>query len=474
MNQPSDGLHTDLYQLTMAAAYFDNHLQHQVGSFELFVRALPTERSYLLAAGLETALDYLHTLRFTAAQLDYLRAHPSFQNVSREFFAYLAAWQFTGDVWAMAEGTVVFANEPLLRISAPIIEAQIVETFLLATLNFQTLIASKAARLVSAAQGRPVIEFGTRRAHGAEAGLYAARAAFLGGCRATSNVEAGFRWGLPTLGTLAHSFIQSFDNEDAAFRAFLKVFPDSATLLVDTYDTLAAVKRLAASAENFSAIRLDSGDLLHLSSAAREILDRAGKREVKIFASGDLNEYLIADLLQRGAPIDAFGVGTQLSTSFDHPALGGIYKLVGVAINGQVKLKMKLSADKATYPGTKQVWRQVDANGLYGADVIALEDEKKPEKSGDWRPLLQPVMIQGVALEERLIEEEWMQADELVALRNLRWQRLQRARRRAAQELQRLPQECLQMRGAASYPVRFSQRLTAEKARLQQAFESPS
>src|SRR5436309_2252210 len=237
-------LSTDLYQLTMAAAYFESGVR-QRATFEMFVRALPPQRAYLIFAGLEQALDHLTNLRFTRGEIDYLRRQPVFKHVSREFFDFLAELRFTGEVWAMAEGTAVFGREPLLRVTAPIIEAQLVETFLLSTINFQTLIASKAARVVTAAQGRDVIDFGTRRAHGPPAGMMAARAAYIGGCTGTSNAEAGYRFGIPVYGTLAHSFIMAFDNEEEAFRAFLKVFPETATILVDTYDTIAAVKLLA-------------------------------------------------------------------------------------------------------------------------------------------------------------------------------------------------------------------------------------
>jgi nicotinate phosphoribosyltransferase len=446
----------------MAAAYFENALHEERGIFEMFVRTLPKQRSYLITAGLDQVLDYLQSLRFTGDQIDFIRTHPSFTHVSQKFFDYLAGFKFTGDVWAMPEGTACFAMQPLLRVSAPIIEAQIVETFILSTLNFQTMIASKAARIVRAAQGRSVVEFGTRRAHGSEAGLFAARAAYLGGCLGTSNVEAGYLWGIPTLGTLAHSFIMSFDKEDDAFAAFVKVFPESATILVDTYDTMAAVRRLAASKEAFSMIRLDSGDLLSLSIEAREILDRAGKSDVKIFASGDLNEFLIAELIASGAKIDAFGVGTQLSTSYDRPALGGVYKLVAIIENNRLKLKMKMSEDKYTYPGAKQVWRKMNSEGKYETDVIALDDEIKPEEAGDWRPLLAKVMSDGIALEDRFIQEEWLEKDERLVLRNLQLQRLQRARKRVVEEVQRLPDEILTLESKAQYPVIISERLKAE------------
>jgi nicotinate phosphoribosyltransferase len=355
------GLLTDLYELTMAAAYFEQGRTDRA-SFELFVRSLPPRRRYLVVAGLEQALDFLETLRFTADEIDYLRGQPVFKNVSREFFAFLKDLRFTGEVWAMPEGTVAFANEPLLRVTAPIIEAQIVETALLAIINHQTLIATKAARVVAAARGRPVIEFGTRRAHGIEAGVLGARAAYIGGCAGTSNVEAGRRFGIPIFGTMAHSFVMAFEREQDAFDSFLKVFPDTATILVDTYDTIAAVKSLRG--KQIPAVRLDSGDIEYLSAEVRKCLDEAGMTTTKIFVSGDLDEDRITELLDAGAPIDAFGVGTRLATSYDAPALGGVYKLV----SGRVKL----SADKATYPGPKQVWRS-DAG-----DIITAADETAP------------------------------------------------------------------------------------------------
>jgi nicotinate phosphoribosyltransferase len=356
-------LTTDLYELTMAAAYFESG-RTQPASFELFVRQLPPGRSFLLVAGLEQALEFLDGLRFQPDEIDYLRGQPVFKNVSREFFAFLKEFRFTGEVWAMPEGTVAFAHEPLLRVTAPIIEAQIVETALLSIINHQTMIATKAARVVAAARGRPVIEFGARRAHGIEAGILGARAAYIGGCAGTSNVEAGKRFGIPIFGTMAHSFVMAFEREQDAFDAFLKVFPDTATILVDTYDTIAAVKSLRG--KNIPAVRLDSGELVALSKQTREILPHT-----KILVSGDLDEDRITALLEAGAPIDAFGVGTRLATSYDAPALGGVYKLV----SGQVKL----SAEKATYPGPKQVWRS-DAG-----DIITAADETAPGE-----PLLVP------------------------------------------------------------------------------------
>ena len=458
MIERSVGLATDLYELTMAAAYFDNGMRDRA-TFELFVRRLPPHRSYLIAAGLEHALDYLQGLRFTSEEIAYIRNHDSFATVSREFFDYLSEFRFTGDVWAVPEGTAVFEMEPILRVSAPVIEAQVVETFLLATINFQTLIATKAARSVTAARGRAVIEFGTRRAHGSEAGLMAARAAYIAGCAGTSNVEAGRLFGVPTFGTLAHSFVMMFDDEDDAFRAFLKVFPKTATILVDTYDTLAAVERLARDFDSqIPAIRLDSGDLLELSIRARAILDRGGKPETKIFASGDLDEYRIEELISRGASIDAFGVGTQLATSYDSPALSGVYKLVALEDEGEISLKLKLSPEKATYPGTKQIWRATDEAGKYREDIVAFSDEPAPQTSGTgnagWRPLLELVMKDGQNISNDGSKEA-------------RLARLNQARARASEELKRLPDELLLLDSGSRYTVRMSEELLKKKEELE-------
>lgn len=468
------GLTTDLYELAMAAAYFDNEIK-QRAVFELFVRRLPEHRSYLIAAGLEQALDYLSTVSFAEDQIDYVRKHPSFQNVSAGFFDYLARFRFTGDVWAIPEGTAVFGMEPLLRVTAPIIEAQIVETFLLSTINFQTMIASKAARIVTAAKGRSVIEFGTRRAHGTEAGLFAARAAYIGGCIGTSNVEAGHLFGVPTFGTLAHSFIMSFDREDDAFRAFLKVFPKTATVLVDTYDTIEAVRRLARDfGPAIAAVRLDSGDLLELSKQVRRILDEAGMTETKIFASSDLNENRIADLISRGAEIDSFGVGTELATSYDSPALSGVYKLAAIEEDGRVTGRIKLSHDKASYPGSKQVWRFADEAGKYVSDLITFADEEPPSMAqpgliGSLRPLLVPVMKQGNVVDGfAAASGDSAHKQSPVHARDASFARLNEARTRAAQEIRRLPDDLLPLHSEATYRVVFSDRLAAERSTLEE------
>jgi len=269
------GLLTDLYQLTIAPGYIETGFDARA-TFELFVRSLPPRRSYLVAAGLEQALDYLQNVRFTADEIAYLQHHPAFQRISAQFFDYLAQFRFAGDVWAMPEGTMFFPGEPLLRVTAPITQAQIIETYLLATLNFQTLIASKAARVVTAARGRNVIEFGTRRAHGIESGVLAARAAYIGGCQGTSNVMAGHRFGIPTFGTQAHSWIMAHHEEEEAFRKFLEIFPDHAVLLVDTYDVRAAVEKIIAMGRKPRGVRLDSGDLAADSVWVRQRLDEAG------------------------------------------------------------------------------------------------------------------------------------------------------------------------------------------------------
>src|ERR1043166_5288826 len=312
----------------MAAGYFVHGLARQRATFELWVRRLPVCRNYLITAGLEQAVHYLEHLSFAPEQIEYLRRHRAFQNVQAEWFEHLKQFRFTGDVWAIPEGTVIFAGEPLMRITAPLEEAQVIETYLITTITYQTMVASKAARVATVARGRDVFDFGSRRAHGPQAGLLAARAAYIGGCVGTSNAEAGRLLDIPTLGTQAHAWIMAFGDEQDAFRRFAQVFPQSATLLIDTYDTAQGVRNALASGAAMQAVRLDSGDLLALSREVRQILDQAGRSDVKIVASGDLNEYKIDDLLAQGAPIDAFGVGTELVTSRDDPSLGMVYKLV--------------------------------------------------------------------------------------------------------------------------------------------------
>lgn len=441
------GLATDFYQLTMAAGYFQNDM-NQPATFELFVRRMPENRSFLIAAGLEQALHYLTHLHFSKEAIEYIRRHPVFKYVHKDFFSYLKKFRFSGEVYAVPEGTVVFAEEPLIRITAPMIETQLVETYLLATINFQTLIASKAARVYLAAKGREVVDFGSRRAHGPQAAVLAARACFIGGCRSTSNVLAGQQLGIPVLGTMAHSWVMAFDTEKESFRAFHRVFPENTALLIDTYDTLRAA-RLAKElniGDKLLAVRLDSGDLLSLSKGVRKILDEAGLRHVKIMASGDLNEDKIDELMRNDAPIDIFGVGTEMVTSKDQPALGGIYKLVEQQRHGQRIPRMKFSEEKVFYPSSKQVYRFLNHSGDYKEDIIGVERE---DIGG--QPLLEPIMLKG-----RLSKE----LPDIKDIQN-----------RAMEALSRLPEGLIKLRtepALGGYPVRKSQRLEELRRRTEE------
>ena len=431
---PSSALSTDLYEVTMMGGYYVAGLT-QRATFDLYVRQLPPARNFLIAAGIEQALEYLEGLRFHPDDIRFLRTVPNLANLPRAFFDdYLATFRFTGDVWAVEEGTPVFAMEPLLRVTAPLPEAQLVETALLAHTMFQTAIASRGARIVEAAAGRHVMEFGARRAHGIEAGIHAARAAYLSGCNSTSVIEAGRRFGIPLSGTMGHSWVMAFPDEATAFRRYAEIHGDAAVFLLDTFDTLAAARWVAASGIRPRAVRLDSGDIIAVSREVRSILDAHGLRETRIVASGDLDEWRVADIVLSGAPVDAFGVGTALSTSSDAPALSGVYKLAEIDRNGQLTPVMKRSPGKQTYPGRKQVWRVVH-NETSVEDVIGLADEAGP---GESRALLSPVMTAGVRRP-------------LPPLTDLR------ARR--AHAVAALPLELRQLRAANRYPVRFSDEL---------------
>jgi nicotinate phosphoribosyltransferase len=367
-------LTTDLYQLTMAAGYWRAGLTGPA-TFELFVRRLPDRRAFLVAAGLDEALAYLEQLRFTGDDRAWLRDRPQFAAVPAEFFEeYLRDFSFTGDAWAVPEGTPVFANEPLLRVTAPLPQAQIAETVLLAILGFQTSVASKAARVVHAAAGRPVIEFGARRAHGIDSAFAVARASFIGGCDGTSLVEASRRYGIPCSGTMAHAWVQAFEDEVAAFKEFGRSFAETAVYLLDTYDTVAAARALIQSGLKPPMVRLDSGDLDALSRRVRAVLDEGGFASTRIFATGDLDEDRIAALIAAGAPVDGFGVGTALSTVSDAPAISAVYKLVEVRRGREDVGVIKLSRDKQTLPGPKQIWRVI-RDGAAVRDVIAAADE---------------------------------------------------------------------------------------------------
>jgi len=378
---------TDLYQITMAQGYFQQDVDNEV-TFDLFARKCPDKGNYMVAAGLEQALGYLENLSFNEDTIDYLRQQKGAngqQKFSEDFLEYLKDFRFEGDVYAVKEGEVVMPNEPIMRVTADRIQAQLVETFLLNQINHQTLIATKASRVVQAADGRAVSDFGLRRAHSDSAGIKGARAAYIGGAVSTSNVLAGYHFDIPVVGTMAHSWIMGFETELEAFQAYADTYQDSSVLLIDTYDTIEGAKNavivgkeLEDKGYQLQAIRLDSGDLVDLSIKVRDILDNAGLDYVKIVASNDLNEYKIEDLLEQGAKIDLFGVGTEMITSKQSPALGGVYKLAqNTNKNGESIPVIKLSNDeiKITNPGIKQIYRQNDSNGNYVRDVLGLENE---------------------------------------------------------------------------------------------------
>ncbi len=389
MNSESSLLLTDLYQLTMLQGYFERGM-NETAVFEFFVRKLRPGRGFLMAAGLEQVLGFLEQANFTPKQLDWLRSTKRF---SDEFINWLATWRFEGDVQAMPEGTICFPNEPLLRVVAPLPQAQLIETRLINLLHFQTLVASKAARSVLVAPGKLLVDFGLRRAHGAEAGLLAARATYLAGFSGSSTVLAGARFGIPMFGTMAHSFVQAHDSETESFRSFAHAQPDNVVLLIDTYDTEAAAHKVVALAPELAAqgiaikgVRLDSGDLGDLAHRVRRILDGGGLQTTTIFASGDLDEFRVRELLTQGAPINGFGIGTRLDTSADAPYLDCAYKLEEYAGTP----RRKRSAGKATWPGRKQVWRRYDRAGRMSGDTISIESDHQ-----DGEPLLMPVMQGG-------------------------------------------------------------------------------
>ena len=370
----------DLYELTMAQGYFV-YKKDTFATFDLFVRELPENRAYLVFCGLEDILDYLKGLKFDKDDIDYLKKQKLF---SPDFLKYLAGFKFSGDAWAMPEGTVFFDHEPVIRITAPIIEAQIIESFLLNTVNLQTMIASKASRVIYAAKDKGVYDFSLRRTHGSEAGIKVGRATYIAGARGTSNVLAGKLYKIPIAGTMAHSFVMSFRQEMDSFLAYANTFPKATTLLVDTYDTKKGIENavtlglyLKEQGYFLQGIRLDSGDIAALSKLARKMLDAAGLGFVKIFASGNLDEFKIKELLKEGAMVDNFGVGTNMGTSIDAPCLDVVYKLSEVTDeDGKFCPVMKLSKGKITYPGRKQVFRASGRSGKFTKDIIGLEKEK--------------------------------------------------------------------------------------------------
>jgi len=439
-------LFTDLYELTMCASYFDNK-QFEPATFDLFIRRLPPNRSYFLFAGLEQALLYLENVKFTQEHIAYLHK----LGFKEDFLEYLSGFRFNGDVFAVPEGTVVFPNEPLVRVTAPIIEAQLVETFLLNTINLQTMIATKASRVVQAAKGKTVIEFGLRREHGIDAGMKVARSSYIAGAAGTSNVLAGLAYNIPVFGTMAHSFVMSFEKEIEAFRAFVKTFPAKSTLLIDTYDNMAGAEKAATVAKEMEkegfklgGVRLDSGDLVRTSKKVRALLDAQDLHYVNIFASGDLDEFKISELLHEGAKIDAFGVGTKMGTSADYPYTDIIYKLCETKNEkGEFMPIMKLSKNKITLPGRKQVYRFVDEQGLYIKDIIALDDERF-----DGNPLLEKMMNSGKLTYD---------LPDLNEIREV-----------AAKNVANLPEAYRKTMGMPTYLVELSQRLNDLIAKLEE------
>jgi nicotinate phosphoribosyltransferase len=374
MTPSSSPLTTDLYELNMVQAYLDRS-EAKEAVFEFFVRRLPPRRGFLVAAGLEDALDYLETLRFSAEELAWLESTGRFR---KNLLDYLASFRFTGDVHAIPEGSVCFPNEPLLRITAPLPQAQLVETRLINILHFQTLIASKAARMVLAAPGKILSDFGLRTAHGAEAGLYSARASYIAGFAGAANVLAGERYGIPVVGTMAHSYVQVHDDEMTAFENFARARPEGVILLIDTYDTEAGARKVVELAPRLKAdgiairgVRIDSGDLTAGARKVRGILDAGGLRDVVILVSGGINEDVLQTMMAEGAPIDGFGIGVNLDASIDAPSLDCAYKLQEYG----GRPKRKLSEGKATWPGRKQVWRTYDADGRMRGDVLSLDGD---------------------------------------------------------------------------------------------------
>ena len=433
MDHPA--LFTDLYQLTMAQAYLQSGTTGSA-TFSLYFRSYPPDRAYYVLGGVDDALEYLESLRFTGEDLAYLKSLDLFDG---GFLDYLANLRFRGDVRAMKEGSVFFAGEPVMEVTAPIIEGQIVETCLLNQINLQTILATKASRVVHAGRGRTIVDFAARRTQGAEASNKLAHAAYMVGFAGTSNVLAGKMYGIPVFGTMAHSFIEAFESEEQALRAYARSFPDDSTFLVDTYDTLAGVEKaasvasaLASEGHSLQAVRLDSGDLLDLATRSRSLLDRAGLPGVRIFASGGLDEFEVDRLLSAGAPIDGFGVGTKVGVSQDAPSSDCTYKLV--EYDGRPTLK--LSTDKATLPAPKQVYRFVDQHGRCEHDVIALASEAPPP-GGD--PMLSEAMVEGGRTASR--------------------EPLEETRKRFESEFARVPQELKALRPTREYTVETSEEL---------------
>jgi nicotinate phosphoribosyltransferase len=430
MEPVQDALLTDLYQLAMIQAYLDSG-QTDTAVFEFFVRKLPPQRNFLMAAGLEQALDFLENLRFSAEELDWLGRSGRF---NARLIDYLANFRFIGEVHAMPEGTLFFRNEPILRVTAPLPQAQLVETRLINILQYQTMVASKGARMVLLAPGKLLVDFGLRRAHGADAGLMAARASYVAGFAGTATLLAEKAFGIPTYGTMAHSFVQSFDDEATAFEAFARARPQNLTLLIDTYDTEAAARKVVALAPRLKelgiavrAVRIDSGDLTSLAKTVRGIFDAGGPSDIGIFVSGGIDEDTLATFAREKAPIDGIGIGTSLVTSSDAPALDCAYKLQEYAGSP----RRKRSTGKATWPGRKQIWRRYDREGRMMSDILSTEND-----THEGETLIQPVMAGG-----RRIGPQPTLHD---------------VREHARRELERLPTELRAIGPLVPYPVEVS------------------
>lgn len=442
MNPSTSALLTDLYQLTMAHAYLKQGME-EPAVFEFFVRKLPAHRNFFLAAGLEQGLQFLSQLQVTGEEIAWLDRTGQFEPA---FLRYMESLHFTADVDAMPEGTVFFPNEPILRVVAPLPQAQLVETWLMNLLNFQTMIASKAARSVLVSGGKPIIDFGLRRAHGAEAGLLAARASFIAGFSGTATVLAGMQYGIPLYGTMAHSFVQAHKDEVTAFEHFAQAQPDNVLLLIDTYDTEAAAKKVVALARPLKAkgitikgVRHDSGDMADHARKVRRILDEGGLQHTQILASGNLDEYRLQALVASGAPIDSFAVGTAMTTSVDPPSLDCAYKLQEYA----GRPCRKRSEGKATWPGRKQVYRHRTATGRSAYDVVTTANDVQ-----DGEPLLQPVM----KADRRLAPSPGMTE----------------IRHQVAAQLGQLSDQLRQFEAEAPYEVRISPRLREIAGRVDQ------
>ncbi|MHA1526277.1 MAG: nicotinate phosphoribosyltransferase [Promethearchaeota archaeon] len=393
-------LATDFYQLTMGAAYYQYNFENNrddkddIAVFDLFIRKYPKNRNYLIFAGLEQVIYYLLNAKFTDKTIEFLRKKPVFKNIDPSFYdEYLPNFRFNLDVWAMKEGNYFFPNEPIIRVEGPMIQAQLAETYLLNVINFQTIVASKASRIKNVAPNKVLLEFGTRRSHSPLAGVYAARASYIAGFNGTSNVVADLELGINSSGTMAHSFVQSFDEESESFDFYYDVYGENSILLIDTYDTEKAAEKACKYKNNIMGVRIDSGDLIEHANKVRKILDNNGCKDVIIVASSDLNEYKIKEIIDKNTPIDAFGIGTELVTSRDDPTIAAVYKLSeykGIP-------RIKISEKKLTFPGKKQIYRTFDKNGIFKEDILTLDDEPPPPNS---EALLFPVLKKGKLVSE--------------------------------------------------------------------------